>query len=213
VDPDTLERFIKLGHVVDLLGTFVAAGTGAAAAIRKELDLVGIVVLAFLAGTAGGIIRDLLIGAVPPAAMSSLNYLFLALTAAAITMPGYRQLGQPKHTVLIVDAAGLGFFAVAGTEKALVHGIHPVLAPALGVLTAIGGGIVRDILVNEIPVVFRDRSLYATAALAGAVVVAVGAWLQLRPVYGAILGGTLAFALRLGAIWLGWRLEFPNYQK
>lgn len=210
--PEALVPLANLGQVVDLMSTFVAATIGATAAIRKELDVVGIAMLAFVAGTAGGITRDLLIGAVPPAAIGSLKYLLLAMAAAAIAFWWYPKVVKLHRVVLFVDAAGLGLFAVAGTEKAFVYGIHPVLAIVVGVLAAISGGIFRDILINEIPAVLQKRELYATAALVGSVVVVVGYWLQLHPVLGAALGSNLVFVIRLVAIRRGWTLPTSKYR-
>ena len=210
--PEAMEPLANLGHAVDLMGTFVASITGATSAIRKELDVVGITMLAFVAGTAGGITRDLLIGAVPPAAFASMKYLLLAMMASAIAFWWYPKIQGLQRVVLFVDAAGLGLFAVAGTEKALVYDIQPVLATVIGVLAAIGGGIVRDILINEIPAVLQKRELYATAALAGSVAVVVGHWLKLHPVLGAALGANLVFLIRLIAIRRGWTLPISRHR-
>ena len=207
-----LERLANLGQIVDLMGTFVAATTGAMVAIRKDLDVVGIAVLAFVAGTAGGICRDLLIGAVPPAAISSQKYLLLALAAAGITFLWYPRVVQLQRVMRVVDAAGLGLFAVAGTEKALAHGIQPVLAMVVGVLAAVGGGMLRDVLINEIPAVLQKRELYATAALAGTAVVVCGDQLGLGPALAATVGANVVFFIRLIAIRRGWTMPVSRYR-
>lgn len=191
--------------VLDLGGTFVFAISGAAAAVKYRLDIFGVMVLAFAAGNAGGITRDVLIGAVPPAAIANWNYLGISLLAGFLVFFGYRFISRLNNPVLWFDAVGLAFFAIAGTEKALVYGLNPVMAALLGMLTGIGGGMLRDILVNQIPTVLR-ADLYALAALAGAIVVAVGHVLGLRPVTPAVIGGLLCFALRFMAIRFGWHL-------
>jgi uncharacterized membrane protein YeiH len=190
---------------LDLIGTFVFALSGAAAGVKKELDLFGIGVLAFVAGNAGGVTRDVLIGAVPPAAIQDWRYVAVALAAGAVTFLWYRNLKRLQPIVLLLDAAGLAVFAVAGTQKALAFGVNPLVAALLGMLTGIGGGVLRDLLVSEIPIVLRAE-LYALAALAGAGVVVAGHWLHWAPAATAIAGATLCFGMRLVAIRRGWRL-------
>ena len=155
---------------LDLIGTFVFALSGAASGVKHKLDAFGVGVLAFVAGNAGGVTRDLLIGAVPPAAINDWRYVAVSLVAGAVTFAWYPNVRRLQPIVLLFDAAGLGLFAVAGTQKALAVGINPFVSALLGMLTGIGGGVLRDLLVNEIPVVLR-ADLYALAALAGAAVV------------------------------------------
>lgn len=190
---------------LDLLGTFVFALSGAAAAVKSKLDLFGLMVLAFAAGNAGGISRDLLIGAVPPAAIADWSYVGVSVLAGFAVFFWYPTIARLTNPVLWFDAMGLAFFAVAGAQKALVHGINPVMAALLGMLTGIGGGMLRDVLVVEIPVVLR-ADLYALAALAAATVVAVGHVLHVPPIATTIVGGILCFALRYMAIQHGWHL-------
>jgi uncharacterized membrane protein YeiH len=191
--------------VLDLGGTFVFAISGAVAATRNRLDIFGVMVLAFAAGNAGGITRDLLIGAVPPAAIANWVYVGVSILAGFIVFfwnPTITRLDSP---VLWFDAVGLAFFAVSGAEKALVYGLNPLMAALLGMLTGICGGMLRDVLVREIPVVLR-ADLYALAALAGAAVVVITHLLQVSPFAGTLVGGLLCFALRYGAIRHGWHL-------
>ena len=191
--------------VLDLGGTFEFAISGAVAAVKHRLDIFGIMVLAFAAGNAGGITRDVLIGAAPPAAVADWNYLGVSVLAGLVVFFWYPLLARLRNPVLWFDAIGLAFFAVAGAQKALVYGLNPVMASLLGMLTGIGGGMVRDVLVNEIPTVLR-ADLYALAALAGAAVVVGGHLFALPPVATAIVGGVLCFALRYMAIEHGWHL-------
>jgi uncharacterized membrane protein YeiH len=190
---------------LDLIGTFVFALSGAAAGVKSRLDLFGVGVLAFVAGNAGGIIRDLLIGSVPPAAIHDWRYVAVSLAAGAVTFVWFPNVERLRPIVLLFDAAGLGLFAVAGTQKALAFGINPFVSALLGMLTGIGGGVLRDLLVNEIPVVLR-ADLYALAALAGAGVVVGGHLLQWPPTATTITGAILCFGLRLVAIRRGWNL-------
>ena len=193
---------------LDLIGTFVFALSGAVAGVKQRLDIFGVLVLSFAAASAGGIMRDLLIGSVPPVAIRDWRYLAASLLAGLLVFiwfPRSRRLTRTRNLVLIFDAAGLGLFAVAGTQKALGYGLNPVTAPLLGMLTGIGGGMLRDILVSEIPNVLR-ADLYAVAALAGAVVVVIGYLLAAEPTGTAILGAAICFCLRLFAIRRGWHL-------
>jgi uncharacterized membrane protein YeiH len=197
-----IETFV---HILDLGGTFVFAISGAVAAINRRLDVFGILVLSFVAGNFGGIGRDLLIGAVPPAALSDSRYLLVSILAGLITFFSYAGVGRLHTPVLMFDAAGVSFFAVAGAEKAIEFGLSPVMSALLGMLTAIGGGMTRDVLLAEIPHVLRS-DFYAVAALAGASIVVIGDKLDLPYGVSALVGGALCFGLRFMAIRHGWRL-------
>jgi uncharacterized membrane protein YeiH len=190
---------------LDLVGTFVFALSGAVAGVKHRLDLFGVIVLAFAAATAGGISRDVLIGASPPAAIIEWPYFATSLAAALITFLRFNVIGRLNESVLLFDAAGLALFAVSGSLKALAYGVTPGAAILLGVLTGVGGGIVRDVLVREIPIILHSE-LYAVAAAAGAAL-AVGAHeAGLEPAIGGTAGAVLCFAVRLLAIRRGWRL-------
>src|SRR5271154_2967330 len=181
----------------DMAGTLLFAIEGAEAAIPGNLDLLGLMVLAFSTALAGGIFRDLLIGAVPPSSLRDWRYSAMAFTGAAIVFLLYRFVqGIPANVILVLDAAGLALFAVAGTEKALLYEIHPFIAILLGTITAVGGGTVRDVLLARVPLVLRS-DIYATAAMAGAIVMIAGRKLKLSPTWAAVLGGTVCFTLRV----------------
>jgi uncharacterized membrane protein YeiH len=190
---------------LDLIGTFVFALSGAVSGAKNKLDVFGVGVLAFVAGNAGGVTRDLLIGAVPPAAISDWRYIAVSLAAGAVTFVWYPSVTRLRPVVLLLDAAGLGLFAVAGAEKALAFSVNPFVAALLGMLTGIGGGVLRDLLVNEIPMVLR-ADLYALAALAGAGVVVGGHLVRWPPTATTIAGAVLCFGIRFVAIRRGWNL-------
>ena len=135
-------------------------------------------VLSFAAGNSGGITRDLLIGAVPPGAVGDWRYLGVSLIAGLVTFYFSSLIVRMSNAVLVFDAAGLALFAVTGSSKALSFGLNPVMATVLGMVTGIGGGMVRDVLLAEIPTVLR-ADLYAVAALAAAAIVVIGHVLQL----------------------------------
>ncbi len=197
----------------DLGGTFVFALSGATAGVKHRLDLFGVLVLSFAAGNSGGIARDVMIGAVPPAAINDWRYIAVSMLAGLVTFYWYRLINRLSSPVLVFDAAGLALFAVAGAGKALAFHAGPVAATLLGMLTGIGGGMVRDLLVTEIPTVLRTE-LYAVAALIGSAAVVIGRMLQLPTAVAATLGAILCFGLRFAAMRRGWQLpraRVPNH--
>jgi uncharacterized membrane protein YeiH len=196
-------------QTLDLLGTFFFALSGGATGVKNSLDLFGVMVLSFAAGNAGGITRDILMGSLPPTALSDWNYLGVSLVAGLATFFSYPAIERFRGPILLFDAAGLALFAVSGTQKALAYGLSPVTAVLLGMLTGIGGGIVRDLLVTEIPTVLR-ADLYAVAALGGAAVVVTGHTLHFSPTVTAVAGAALCFGLRLMAIFCSWRLPIAR---
>ncbi|MGH9582498.1 MAG: trimeric intracellular cation channel family protein [Bryobacteraceae bacterium] len=195
----------------DLGGTFVFALSGAIAGVKHKLDLFGVLVLSFAAGNSGGITRDVMIGAVPPAAISEWRYVAVSILAGLITFYWFRGINRMYSPVLLFDAAGLALFAVSGAGKALAFHAGPVAAILLGMLTGIGGGMVRDVLVREIPTVLRTE-LYAVAALVGAAAVVIGRMLHLSSSGAAILGALLCFGLRFMAMRRGWQLPIARAQ-
>jgi uncharacterized membrane protein YeiH len=197
---------------LDLVGTFVFAISGATAGVTRRLDLFGILVLSFVAGNFGGITRDVLIGSVPPAAISDWRYLAVSLLAGVITFYWYSAIERLRSPVLVFDAAGLALFAVSGAQKGLAFELNPIMAALLGMLTGVGGGMMRDILLTEIPTVLR-ADLYAIAALAGAAVVVIGKLLHLPPTATAIIGALLCLGLRLMAIHRGWHLPIAKWHE
>ena len=194
--------------VLELVGTFVFALSGATAGVKHRLDLFGVLVVSFATATAGGITRDVLIGAVPPAALRDWRYLVISMLAGLVVFFWSPRPERPhplRNLVLTFDAAGLALFAVSGTQKALAYGLDPVMAALLGMLTGIGGGMLRDVLVSDIPAVLHS-DLYAIAALAGAIVVVVGDVLKAPLAASAVAGAACCFGIRLVALWRGWRL-------
>jgi uncharacterized membrane protein YeiH len=191
---------------VDLAGTLLFAIEGATAAIGSNLDLLGLMVLAFATALGGGIIRDLLIGAVPPNSLRDWRYSAVVFTGAAIVFFLHRFVqGIPFGVMIVLDAAGLALFAVAGTQKALIYGMHPFIAVLLGTITGVGGGTIRDMFLARIPTVLR-ADVYAVAAMAGSAVMIVSRKLGLPPTLAAVLGGVVCFGLRLVSVSQHWNL-------
>jgi uncharacterized membrane protein YeiH len=196
---------------LDLGGIFVGAISGAAAGIRRRLDLFGILALASVASCSGGIVRDLLIGAVPPAAITDGRYLPVALLAGILTFVAYRPVSRLRSPVQFFDAVALGAFAVAGAQKGLSYHIGMAWSVMLGVITAVGGGVARDVLLAQVPTVLRSE-IYATAAAAGALVVVAGRALDLPPAWCAVGGAVLCTAVRCCAIVFRWNVQ-PHGKK
>jgi uncharacterized membrane protein YeiH len=158
---------------LDLAGCFVFALSGGLAAVRARLDVFGVVVVATVTAIGGGVLRDVLAGVTPPNALRHWPYLAVPAAAAVVVFVWHPQVNRMRRPIVVLDAAGLGLFTVTGTRLALDHGLGPAGAVALGVLTGIGGGVLRDVLLREIPLVLR-REIYALASAAGAVLVVVG---------------------------------------
>jgi uncharacterized membrane protein YeiH len=184
--------------VLNLAGTFVFGLSGGLAAVRAKLDLFGVVVLAAVVGLAGGITRDVLIGT-PPATFRDWRYLAAAAAAGVVCFFAGRVLERAERSVMFFDALGLGLFAVTGATKALQFGLGPVQAILLGTITGVGGGMLRDVLLREVPTVLRE-GLYAIPALLGAaVLVAAQQAGSTNPVF-PVLGAVVCVAVRL----VGW---------
>jgi uncharacterized membrane protein YeiH len=195
--------------VLDLAGIFVFAISGALVAVRKELDVFGVLVLAGTTGLGGGFLRDVLIGATPPAALADWRYLLVPVVAGLLTFWFHSVLGRMERQVSVFDAFGLALFCVTGAIKALEFGLGPVPAALMGMVTGIGGGMARDLLAGRVPAVFRGE-LYATPALAGAAITVVGDGLGLPIGLVAALGGGVCLGWRLLAMWRHWQAPTPT---
>ncbi len=202
-----------LYYLLELAGTFAFAISGATAAKQRGLDLFGICAIAFTVSCGGGIIRDLCIGAIPPAGLAIWYYLFTALIAAAMTIGFYPVVRRLKRPVLLFDAVGLSMFAVTGAQKVLSYGHNGEVAVLLGVFTAVGGGVFRDILLGRIPVIL-EREIYASAALIGALIVVLGnyaQWLSSDSI--AVIAFVISFTLRMLSLHYHWNLPVFSSQK
>jgi len=191
-------------ETLDWVGAFVFALSGGLLGVQKKFDLFGVLFLSFVVAVAGGILRDVLIGAVPPAAIEEIHYFLLAMAGGLITFYWYPKVLSRQGQILLFDAVGLGLFAVIGAQKAIDHGINPLMAAIMGMLTGIGGGMARDVLAGDVPFVLRS-DLYAVAALAAGAIVAIGHVLNVPPSYTMLVGATVCIVLRALAIYRGWR--------
>ena len=211
IDPEQLlrprqDKLARLVLVADLAGTFLFGLEGALVAIRADLDLLGITVIALCVAMGGGIVRDVLLGIAPPAPLRDQRYPILAVAAALLAATLYHSIAViPPLVFTVLDAAGLSLFAVAGTEKAIGHGTKAVTAAMLGTLTACGGGALRDVLLAQVPVILHS-DFYATAALAGSLVVLACLHAGASPRIAAFAGGSVCFLLRMAGALGHWQL-------
>jgi uncharacterized membrane protein YeiH len=204
-----MDKLHALYNFLDLAGTFVFAISGATAAKQRGLDLFGICVIAFTVACGGGIIRDLCIGAIPPSGLTNWRYLAAAIIATGMTAGLYQFVQRLNQPVLLFDALGLSLFAVTGAQKTLAYGHNAEVAVLLGITTAVGGGVLRDILLNRIPVIL-EKEIYASAALLAALVVVAGNYLKwLSADWISIIALVICFGLRLLALHYRWNL--PAY--
>ncbi|MFH8796740.1 trimeric intracellular cation channel family protein [Streptomyces sp. NPDC017941] len=193
-------------HALDIVGIFVFAISGALLAVRKNFDVFGIAVLAEVTALGGGLFRDLVIGAVPPAAFTDLGYFLTPLLAALLVFFLHPQVERTQFAVNVFDAAGLGLFCVTGTTKAYDYGLGLTASATLGLATAVGGGVLRDIIANEVPSLVRwDRDLYAVPAVVGAAIVALSIRFEVLNGLTTVLAVVTAFVLRLLALHYHWR--------
>jgi uncharacterized membrane protein YeiH len=200
--------------VLETIGVFAFAISGALLAVRRDFDLVGVLILAVITAVGGGVLRDVIIGDIPPAAFTTWPYFAAPLAAAGLTFVFHPAIERLGRTVLVLDAAGLGFFCVAGTVKALDYGMGVLPAAALGVTTGVGGGLLRDIVARETPVLVRaDSELYAIPAMAGALVIAVLWELEAyEPLYGTVIALAI-IGVRLLALRRGWRAPVARAER
>jgi uncharacterized membrane protein YeiH len=196
-------------QVLDLVGIFVFGITGALVGVRKKLDVFGIQVLALVTGLGGGFIRDVLIGASPPAALVDWRYLVVPVAAGLITFFLHPGIGRVERLVNIFDAAGLALFCVTGARKALEYDLPPLSAALVGTITGIGGGVIRDLLSNRVPVVLRSE-IYATPAFLGAGIVVVVDALGYNAAWTTLAAAIVCFVIRLFAIRRGWNAPLPR---
>jgi uncharacterized membrane protein YeiH len=195
---------------VDLVGSFVLAVQGASIAAALGLDALGVLVVSLVSATGGGIIRDVLIGAQPPEALRNWVMVTISLAGGFLTFVAWHYVHEiPEGLLLCIDAAGLSLLAVAGTEKALEYGLKGPVAVMMGGITGVGGGTVRDILLNEIPAVLRVDFI-ASSALIGATVLVVARHFRVRAEWAAVMGGVTCGVLRLLSALLHWHLPVAN---
>jgi uncharacterized membrane protein YeiH len=195
--------------VLDLAGTFAFALNGSLTALRAaRLDIVGVVALGMITALGGGIIRDVLLGSLPPATFSDWRYLAVAAGGGLITFVFGRRLERLNTPIILLDAVGLSLFAVTGASKAIDFGLGPAQAVILGTITGVGGGTLRDVLIRQIPSVLRSE-LYAIPAMVGATIVVVASLLGASGPATAIGAAAVCFGIRMLGVRFGLNAPTP----
>jgi uncharacterized membrane protein YeiH len=195
--------------VLNLIGTFAFGLSGGILAVRKKMDLFGVLVLSVATGLGGGIMRDLILGRTPPTTLVDWRYLAAAGVAGLLVFFDFRQIVRWSRFVIAFDAAGLAIFTVTGTTIALSAGLGPVPAALLGMLTGIGGGALRDILAAEVPLVLRSE-IYAVASLLGAIIITLANLAGVLGPPAEILAAVTTFVLRMVSVWRGWKIPIAH---
>lgn len=190
---------------LDIIGTMVFAMSGVLTAAEKKLDLFGASVIGVVTAVGGGTTRDLLLGITPVTWLSSPVYLYVIIAGVVIAILFRRILASLRRTLFLFDTIGIGVFTVIGLEKALNLGVHPAVAVVMGMTTAVVGGVIRDTLNNDLPLIFH-REIYATACITGALVYLLMRWLGLEPALIQLLTVVVIISIRLLSIYFNWSM-------
>lgn len=200
---------MSLLYALDLIGTMAFAASGAFAGVRRNLDLLGVLVLGVVTAIGGGTLRDILLGDLPPFCLNNEIYLYLSLAVALAVFFFHRQLRFLRFPLLYFDAIGLGTFVVIGTQKALAANLGALTAILLGTMTATAGGVLRDVLSNQVPLILR-KEVYATCCLIGGLLMVILDRLGVQGDFNALLTTTTVLSMRLLAIRHNWSLPRPR---
>ncbi|MDH3008620.1 MULTISPECIES: trimeric intracellular cation channel family protein [Gordonia] len=193
--------------ILNFAGVAVFAASGAMVGVRKDFDMWGIVTVGVLTGAGGGVLRDVLLGITPPSSIENFGNVLTGTIASLLVFAFHPAFTKLRRSILVLDAFGMGLFAATGASIAVEVGASAFAATAVGLLTAVGGGVLRDVISNEIPLLLQPADLYAVPALLGATVVAVGSYHTPVPDWvWLIVGSILATGLRLLGLKFGWRL-------
>ena len=195
----------SLTLILNLLGTFSFGLSGGILAVRKRMDLFGVLVLSVTTGLGGGVLRDILLGRIPPTTLTDSRYLAVAAVAGILVFVEYNRVVHHSRFITAFDALGLSIFTVTGTTIALSTGLGPVPAALLGMLTGVGGGLLRDVLAAEIPLILRSE-IYAIAALLGATIIIVANQAQVLGTPAEIVAAAATFLLRMVSVRRGWNI-------
>jgi uncharacterized membrane protein YeiH len=195
--------------VLDLIGVAVFAVSGALAAVYARLDVFGVLVLACVTALGGGVVRDLLLGIDPPTTLRYWQYLVTPVVVALVVFRFHPAVARLRRGTQLADALGLALFVTTATSTGLATGAPGITSAIVGVITGVGGGVLRDVLLNEIPQVLR-REIYAIAALVGATLVVIGTRLGITPVAVTLVAAAVVAGLRVVALWRGWNAPIPR---
>lgn len=197
-------------QVIDILGTIAFAISGVSVAMNKRMDVFGLLIIAFVTSVGGGTLRDVLIGQTPVSWMTNMTYVYVILGATVFTIIFQSKINYLRMSLFLFDTIGIGLYTVVGVEKGLMAGLHPIICIALGTMTACFGGVIRDILCNEIPVIFR-KEIYATACIAGGVAYFILRKLPIDNNIIFIIAGSVVITIRLLAV--KFKISLPSVYK
>lgn len=193
-------------YIFDLAGTFVFAISGVLTALSKKFDLVGSIIIGIVTAVGGGTLRDLLIGETPVGWLLDLNYLIVVLAAVIISYLFRDQISNLRKSMFLFDTMGIGLFTILGLQKTLSAGLSIPIAIMMGIVSAVFGGVIRDVLTNEIPLIFR-KEIYATACLAGAIIFIIVEQFIRLPTVNMVVSMLVVFIIRYIAIKKQWSLN------
>jgi uncharacterized membrane protein YeiH len=195
-------------QILDIIGTLVFAISGALTGWHKKLDIFGVFIIAFVTALGGGTLRDVLIGKTPVGWMEDLTYVYIIVLGFFATIAFKAKLEKLRISLFLFDTIGLGIFTIIGIEKGIAIGLHPIICIALGTMTASFGGVIRDILCNEIPIIFR-KEIYATISISGGVLFFVLNEFQLNTNVLYVVTSLFMIVFRLLAVKNKWYLPSP----
>ena len=190
---------VSVAEVITVCGTFSFAVSGAFAAMQKRLDVFGVLIIAFATSVGGGTLRDILLGDTPVFWLKNANYSLLILITAITAMIFWKKIKSLKITLFLFDSLGLGFFTIVGLEKGLAYDLSPGICVALGTVTGCFGGIIRDILLNNIPLIFR-KEIYATACIVGGLVYLLLSYFNVDETIVKVVSVSVVFVIRIVAV-------------
>jgi len=197
-------------YTIDILGTIAFAISGVLVAMNKKMDLFGILIIAFVTAVGGGTLRDVLIGETPVGWMKDMTFTYVILGAVFFGVILRNKINYLRTSLFLFDTIGIGLYTVIGIEKGLSAGLHPIICIALGTMSACFGGVIRDILCNEIPVIFR-KEIYATACIFGGLSYFLIRKMPLESDFVFIIAGTIVIVVRLLAV--KFKIALPNIYK
>ena len=197
-------------QVIDILGTIAFAISGVSVAMNKKMDAFGLLIIAFVTSVGGGTLRDILIGQTPVSWMTNMTYVYVIFGATVFTIAFRKRINYLRISLFLFDTIGIGLYTVVGVEKGLNIGLHPIICIALGTMTACFGGVIRDILCNEIPLIFR-KEIYATACIAGGISYFVLRQLPIDNNIVFIIAGAVVITIRLIAV--KFKISLPSLYK
>ncbi|MGB1209879.1 MAG: trimeric intracellular cation channel family protein [Lacinutrix venerupis] len=194
-------------YIIDILGTIAFSISGVLVALNKKMDAFGILIIAFVTAVGGGTLRDILIGETPVSWMKDITFVYVVLASTIMAIIFKSKIDYLRKSLFLFDTIGIGLYTVVGVEKGISAGLHPIICIALGTMSACFGGVIRDILCNEIPVIFR-KEIYATACILGGIAYFIIKRLPLEGNFVFIIAGLVVIITRILAV--KFKLRLPN---